>query len=134
MGASRWRWQRAAARLSVEKKYIAASEEINAYAISNLDYRPAVTRCRESIDLAAIEMKEAGLLNPSTDPAELARRAWLDLEGVSDEWIAGLDVETVAGGEAPQEPDAAALAAMLTKTPMSCCIAKGATTASRSGD
>ena len=94
----------AAAKLSVEKKYIAASEEINAHAISNLNYRPAVSRCRESLDLAAKEMKAAGLLNPSTDPADLARRAWLDLDGVSDDWVNGLKVERVAGGGPPQVP------------------------------
>ena len=33
--------------------------------------------------MAAQEMKKAGLLSPSTDPAELAKRAWLDLDGVT---------------------------------------------------
>ena len=75
----------AAANLSVEKKYIASSAELNAQAIGKLKYMPGVSQCRESIGLAAREMKTAGLLNPSTDPAELARRAWLDLEGVSDD-------------------------------------------------
>ena len=57
-------------------------------------------------------MKTAGLLNPSTDPAELATRAWLDLDGVNDDWIKGLKVETVAGG-GPAVPDAGVLAALL---------------------
>ena len=103
----------AAARLSVEKSYIAASTEINAHAISHLKYMPGVTRCRKSLDLAAGEMKAAGLLNPSTDPAELARKAWLDLEGVSDAWIQGLKVEHVAGGGRPPALDPVALAALL---------------------
>ena len=57
-------------------------------------------------------MKAAGLLNPSTDPAELAKRAWLDLDGVTDEWVKGLKVEKVAGGGPPPVLDAAALAAL----------------------
>lgn len=124
----------AAARLSVAKKYIAASEELNAYAISNLVYRPAVAQCRQSIDLAAVEMKQSGILNQSTDPAALARQAWLDLDGVSDEWIEGLEVETVEGGGKPETPDAAVLAALLAKTPMSCCTVKETGAKPRLGD
>jgi NitT/TauT family transport system substrate-binding protein len=88
----------AAAALAVEKKYIAASLEINAQAISKLKYVPGVDDCRKSVLNAAKEMKIAGLLKPATDPEALARRAWLDLDGVTDEWIAGLKVEKVAGG------------------------------------
>jgi NitT/TauT family transport system substrate-binding protein len=102
----------AAARLSVENKYIAASAEINAQAISKLKYAPGVSRCRKSLDLAAAEMKAAGLLNPSTEPAELARRAWLDLDGVSDGWIKDLKVERVAGGGSPPALEGPALAGL----------------------
>lgn len=85
-----------AATLSVENKYVASSVDLNAHAISKLNYVPGVADCRDSVSDAAHDMKAAGLLNDSTDPAELAKRAWLDLEGVSDEWIEGLQVETVA--------------------------------------
>jgi NitT/TauT family transport system substrate-binding protein len=98
MKGARWVHENpaAAARLSVESKYIASSVELNAVAIAKLHYMPGVDRCRESVGLAAAEMKVAGLLNPSTDPAELAERAWLSLEGVSDQWIQELNVEKVA--------------------------------------
>jgi NitT/TauT family transport system substrate-binding protein len=57
--------------------------------------------------MAAHEMKEAGLLNAGTDPVELAHRAWIDLEGVTDDWIKGLTVERIAGGGlAPAMDDA----------------------------
>jgi NitT/TauT family transport system substrate-binding protein len=46
-------------------------------------------------------MKRAGLLKPLTDPDELTRKAWLDLDGVTDEWIKGLKVQTVQGGGRP---------------------------------
>ncbi|HEX8199134.1 MAG TPA: ABC transporter substrate-binding protein [Isosphaeraceae bacterium] len=115
----------AAAELSVEKKYIAASPEINARALAQLTYVPGVSRCRESLDRAAREMKAAGLLNPTTDPADLARRAWLDLRGVTDEWVAGLKVETIPGG-GPPAANPAALAALLggRGSLPSCCSGK----------
>jgi NitT/TauT family transport system substrate-binding protein len=110
----------AAARLSVEKKYIAASVEVNAQAISKLKYMPGIARCRKSLDLAAGEMKTAGLLKADTNPSELAARAWLDLEGVNDEWIAGLKVESVAGGGLPA-PDEKALASVSIGDVRTCC-------------
>jgi NitT/TauT family transport system substrate-binding protein len=88
----------AAAKMAVEKNYIAASVDINAQAISKLKYVPGVAKCRRDLDQAAKEMKKAGLLKASTDPAELAKRAWLDLDGVTDDWVAGIKVATVAGG------------------------------------
>lgn len=116
----------AAARLAVEKKYVASSAELNAQAIGKLRFMPGVAQCRESIGLAAREMKTAGLLNPHTDPAELAARSWIDLDGVSDDWIHGLKVEKVAGGGRPPELGAEALAALLAGEPdfhFLCCAA-----------
>jgi NitT/TauT family transport system substrate-binding protein len=102
-----------AAKMSVDKGYIAASAEINAHAISHLKYMPGVSHCRDSVLFAAQEMKAIGLLNPSTDPAQLARKAWLDLDGVSDDWIKGLKVEHIAGGGPPPALDQSALATYL---------------------
>ncbi len=114
----------AAARLAVEKRYTAASADVNAHAIAKLKYTPAVSRCRKSLDLAAAEMKTAGLLNPSTDPAELAKRAWLDLDGVTDSWIKGLEVERIAGGGPPPPLDDRAFVALLAGQSVSCCSGK----------
>jgi NitT/TauT family transport system substrate-binding protein len=111
----------AAARLSVEKKYIAASPELNARAISKLSYAPGVSRCRDSVLAAARELKSIGLLKPSTDPDELARKAWLDLDGVSDEWIQGLKVETIAGGGPPPDLDSPIFAPLVDLMDLSCC-------------
>ncbi len=115
----------AAANLSVEKKYVASSAELNAHAISKLNYLPAVSACRDSIGLASREMKTAGLLNTSTDPAELARRAWLDLDGVTDEWVAGLKVEKLAERPLPAL-DADVLAALLWDGAAMCCSGEAA--------
>ncbi len=105
----------AAAKLSVEKKYIAASVEVNAQALSKLKFAPGVSRCRESVLMASREMKEINLLSPSTDPAALAKTAWLDLDGVDDEWIKGLKIETVAGGGPAPLLEGAALAALFAR-------------------
>jgi NitT/TauT family transport system substrate-binding protein len=102
----------AAANLSVEKKYIAASVEINAQALSKLKYVPGVAKCQESLNRAAREMKAAGLLEPATDADALAQRAWLDLDGVTDDWINGLKVEQVAHGGRARLLDPAAFAAL----------------------
>jgi len=113
---------KAAAQLGVEKKYIAASAEINAQALSKLKYIPGVARCRQSVDDAAKEMKLAGLLKPSTDPAELAKRAWLDLDGVTDEWVNGLKVEKVAnGGPAKLLPPIEFVAMFESNSDCTCC-------------
>ncbi|AMV18529.1 ABC transporter substrate-binding protein [Planctomyces sp. SH-PL14] len=100
----------AAGELSVASKYVASTAEINGHAIGKLTFMPGVTKCRDSILSAAREMKTAGLLNSSTDPDELARRAWTDLDGVTDEWLKGVQVEKVAGGGAPPALDPVALA------------------------
>ncbi|HEV3146589.1 MAG TPA: ABC transporter substrate-binding protein [Gemmataceae bacterium] len=115
----------AAAKLSVEKKYIASTVEINSQALLKLDYLPAVARCKQSIDQAAVEMKQAGLLKPSTDPAALAKRAWIDLDGVTDEWIAHLKVEKVANGGRKKQLDPVGFAALFEGRKGcldSCCI------------
>ena len=64
----------AAAKLSVEKKYIAASEEINAHAISKLQYRPSVKQCRDSIDQEIVATASAQL-DPLLLPAHRVQLA-----------------------------------------------------------
>ncbi len=104
----------AAAELSVAGKYVASTAEVNGQAISKLTYMPGVSKCRDSLLSAATEMKTAGLLNASTEPAELAQRAWVDLEGVNDNWLKSLKVETIAGGGRPDPLDPIMLAKLFT--------------------
>jgi NitT/TauT family transport system substrate-binding protein len=92
----------AAAKLSVEKKYLASTTEQNAVAISHLRYVPSVSGAEMAVKLASAEMKTAGMLSPSTDVNELAKRAFAHLDGVTDEWLNSLTVEKVAGGQVPQ--------------------------------
>ncbi len=111
---------KAAAESAVEKKYIAASAEINTQALTQLRYIPGVARCKRSIESAADEMKKAKLLNPATDPAALAKRAWVDLDGVTDEWLVAVNVDKVEGGGRPARLAPAAFAALFDKASLCC--------------
>jgi NitT/TauT family transport system substrate-binding protein len=117
----------AAARLSVEKKYLASNPELNTVAISHLRYVPSVSGADEAIKSAAAEMKTAGMLSPSTNVAELAKRAFVHLDGVSDEWLNQLQVERVAGGQVPPDQDIRLFAELiLSDQGESCCKARKA--------
>jgi NitT/TauT family transport system substrate-binding protein len=100
----------AAAKLSVEKKYLASNPELNALAISHLRYIPSVSGAEEAVKSAALEMKRTGMLNPTTDVPTLAKNAFVHLEGVSDEWLQTLQVERLAGGQLPPDQKSRVLA------------------------
>jgi NitT/TauT family transport system substrate-binding protein len=115
----------AAARLSVEKKYLGSTPELNTVAISHLRYVPSVSGADEAVRSAAAEMKTAGMLSASTDVPKLAERAFAQLEGVSDEWLNTLEVERVAGGQIPPDQDIRLFAELiLNDTEGSCCAKK----------
>lgn len=90
---------RAAAELSVAKKYLASTADQNTVAISHLRYVPSISGASNAVIQAAGEMKRAGMLRKNTDVDELAARSFVQLEGVSDEWLRGVPVEKVAGGQ-----------------------------------
>jgi NitT/TauT family transport system substrate-binding protein len=108
--------QKEAAQMSVDKKYIASSVEINSQALVKLKYVPGVASCRKSVTSAAAEMKLAGLLQPTTDPEKLTERAWMDLDGVNDDWLKDLKV---GRGSRPRLLDPVEFAALFEKK--SCC-------------
>ena len=114
----------AAAKLSVDKKYLASTVELNTIALSHLNYIPAISKAEAGVYSAAAEMKKAGMLSPSTDPAALAKRAFAHLDGVTDDWIEHLQVEKVAGGQAPKVDIRQYASAILNDTRRSCCIQK----------
>ncbi len=110
----------AAARIEVEKRYISKADvTLNAAVLTKLKYEPAIASCRAGVELQCEEMKAAHVLNSSTDPHELAQRAWLSLEGVDDEWLRNVPVARVPG-DGPVYMDALQMATLLAKTP-SCC-------------
>src|SRR5438034_286316 len=90
---------RTAAILAVEKKYLASTPELNTVALSRLRYIPAVGIAEESLHTAGREMKVAKMLSPETDTEALAKRAFMHLDGITDEWIKTLEVEKIAGAQ-----------------------------------
>jgi len=109
----------AAARIGVEKEYVAATMEINAQAIGMLRFEPGVDKARRDVRMGALEMKKAGFLKKDTDAEELAKKAWLDLDGVTDDWVKSLQVEKVAGGGRPAKLSPVDFAALFKGEP--CC-------------
>jgi NitT/TauT family transport system substrate-binding protein len=115
----------AAARLSVEKKYLASNPELNTVAISHLRYVPSVSGADDAVKSAAAEMKIAGMLSPTTDVSALAQKAFAHLDGVSDEWLQNLEVEKVAGGQVAPDQDIRLYAELISSdTEGSCCAKK----------
>jgi NitT/TauT family transport system substrate-binding protein len=115
----------AAARLSVEKGYLASNPELNTVAISHLRYIPSVSGGEKAVETAAAEMKVAGMLSPTTDVAELSKKAFAHLDGVSEDWLQNLQVEKVADGQVPPDQDIRLYAELiLHDTEGSCCKAK----------
>lgn len=115
----------AAARLSVEKGYLASNPELNTVALSHLRYVPSISGGEAAVASAAAEMKVAGMLSPTTDVSELAKRAFAHLDGVTDDWLQSLQVEKVAGGQVPPDQDIRLYAELiLHDTEGSCCKAK----------
>lgn len=113
---------KAASDLSCEKKYVGAQPEMNAQAIAKLNYLPSVTRAKKTVEDVAKEVHMSGLLK--SDPVELAGKAWLDLPGVTDDWIKSIDIEKVAGGGPVQRLSPELLAVMFAgkEACCSCCV------------
>ena len=94
-------------------------------AISHLRYIPSVSGGEQAVETASKEMKAAGMLNPTTDVADLAKRAFAHLDGVTDDWLQNLQVEKVAGGQVRPDQDIRLYAELiLNDTEGSCCKAK----------
>jgi NitT/TauT family transport system substrate-binding protein len=110
----------AAADLSIKHKYLSSTLELNSTAIAQLRYIPAVSACRAGVSSLAREMKQTGVLNSSTDPEALTARAWQSLDGVTDQWLSTVTVETVPnGGKPPLDPTALLSAMVASKG--ACC-------------
>jgi len=98
---------------------------MNAVAISNLDYAPSIGGAEKAVTQSAYDMKEAGMLAPQTDLAALAAKAFVHLDGVTDEWLNGLQVEKLADGQLPPGEDIRQYAQLLLAPGQkNCCIGR----------
>ncbi|HEX4652902.1 MAG TPA: ABC transporter substrate-binding protein, partial [Candidatus Udaeobacter sp.] len=96
---------KAAAIMAVEKKYLASTPELNTVALARLRYIPSVHLAEDSVHTAAREMKVAKMLSQETDTEALAKRAFMHLDGVTDEWVRNLEVEKIAGAQVSPDED-----------------------------
>lgn len=71
-----------AAKIVVDKKYVAGTAEFNGRLLAGYNYIPSVVGGEKAVYIAAKEVKDTGILNPETDPAELAKKAFVKLKGV----------------------------------------------------
>src|SRR5260370_18061634 len=79
----------------------------------------------ESGHTAGREMKVAKMRSPETDTEALAKRAFMHLDGVTDEWIKSLEVEKIAGGQVSPDDDIRLIAELVRKEREdSCCRRK----------
>jgi NitT/TauT family transport system substrate-binding protein len=117
----------AAAQMSIDKKYLASNPKMNAAALAKLGYIPSVSRAESSVTTAANEMIAAGMLAPNTNVAELAKRAFAHLDGVTDEWIDKAEVKTVANGQIIPALNTTVAAATAAKEEAGCCAMPVAT-------
>ena len=111
----------AAARLSVEARYIASTPELNSYAISNLDYAPSVIGAQDAVLSAAGEMQKGGMLDERTDVVELARKSFVQLEGVDDRWLNAVSVVKEPDGDVTGRWDVERLANAVRVAPLPAC-------------
>lgn len=115
---------RAAATMAVEKKYLNSTPELNTVAISHLRYEPSIAGGERAVRSAAVAMQQVKLLNASTDIDDLAHRAFAHLDGVSDEWLKSVQVETVADGQIRPDENARLAVEVATHAPegvRTCC-------------
>lgn len=85
MAAARWVHYHPveAAKLSVDNKYLPANTSINSKLISSYNYIPSVKGGQQAVLIGAKEMKEAGILNKSTNINALAKHSFVILPGVN---------------------------------------------------
>ncbi len=115
---------KAAAQMAVDKKYLASTVELNTVALSRLKYIPSVALAEQTLYSAAREMKEAKMLAPTTDTDALAKKAFRHLDGVTDDWIKTVKVETVPGGQIDRDQEMKLIAELLLHGPQADCCAR----------
>ncbi len=115
---------KAAAQLAVDKNYLASTVELNTVALSRLKYIPSVALAEQTLYSAAKEMKVAKMLSPTTDTDALAKKSFRHLDGVTDEWIKTVKVETVPGGQVDPHQDLKLLAELILNEPHDDCCAR----------
>jgi hypothetical protein len=81
-----------------------------------------VRGAQDAVLSAAEEMKKGGMLQQRTDVTALAKKAFVRLDGVTDEWLDAVAVEKLPEGEGWWRADVARLTSVLRTSPLpGCC-------------
>jgi NitT/TauT family transport system substrate-binding protein len=97
---------------------------------------PSVSGGEAAVLSAAKEMKTAGMLSPTTDVEALAKKAFVHLDGVTDDWVQKVAVEHLPGGPVPEDQPmrlAAELSTVGTPDKIATCCAPASRVAPRPG-
>jgi NitT/TauT family transport system substrate-binding protein len=81
INASRWvgKHIEETARIEVDNKYNAASVATVSGLLASYEWHPSADGILEELEIAAKDFKAANVLDPHTDPKELAARAYIDI-------------------------------------------------------
>jgi NitT/TauT family transport system substrate-binding protein len=112
----------AAAKIMVEKKYVNGTVPLIYKCLSEYNFIPSVSGSKDALLTSAREMKSVNLLNAKTNADELAKKSYIDVPGITDEWIAEVYKNT------PGEKLTTQQVTQLLKdagSVSSCCIAEG---------
>ena len=82
------------AKLQIEKEYVSGTVEDNAAILKTYEFRPSVSGGQEALANVANDLKAIGMLNDSTDPADLTKRSFKKFDGVPDSYKAEGDTIT----------------------------------------
>ena len=97
---------------------------------------PSVLGGKAAVYSAAQEMKRAGMLSASTDVEELAKKAFVHLDNVNDDWVEKLQIAQLPGGRVPDDQPmrlAAELSTIGTPERVATCCAPASRVAPRPG-
>ncbi|NPV92784.1 MAG: ABC transporter substrate-binding protein [Firmicutes bacterium] len=72
-----------AAKLSVDNKYVPGDYKVNADILAGYNYQPSVDGGEKALAIAAKKMQEIGILDPSTNTDELAKKTFVRQPGVN---------------------------------------------------
>lgn len=81
INASRWVGKHIdeTARIEIDNKYNATSIATVSALLSSYEYHPSADGILDELEIAAKDFKAANVLDPHTDPKELAQRAYIDI-------------------------------------------------------
>lgn len=77
---------REAAEIQLKHKYVSGNVDFNTEILKSYNYVPSVKGGYDAIELSAKQLVDIGILKPTTDPKEFAKRSYKFFDGVKDSY------------------------------------------------